>query len=82
MRLGITITRKFGKAPLRNLFKRLVREAFRLTPKPSFSMDIVVRPRNSFDRLMLESCLRDLEKFYTSYSASHATPTKPAPKPE
>ena len=34
IRLGITVTKKFGKAYLRNAFKRLVREAFRLTPKP------------------------------------------------
>ena len=45
-RLGITASRRFGKAHERNRFKRLVREAFRLAyhalPK---GMDLVVKPR-------------------------------------
>lgn len=30
-RLGLTVSKRFGNALLRNRFKRLVREAFRLT---------------------------------------------------
>lgn len=45
-RLGITVTKKFGSAVLRNRFKRITREAFRLSrallPK---GLDIVVKPR-------------------------------------
>jgi ribonuclease P protein component len=33
-RLGITVSKKFGPANLRNLFKRRVREAFRLSHLP------------------------------------------------
>jgi ribonuclease P protein component len=47
-RLGITVTKRFGNAPQRNRFKRLVREAFRhhrseLPP----GLDLVVRPRSA-----------------------------------
>lgn len=44
-RLGITITKKFGDAHVRNSFKRAVREGFRLSEIKNFGIDIHVRPK-------------------------------------
>lgn len=45
-KLGITVTKKYGKAHDRNRFKRLVRESFRALPQSwTKAYEIVVRPR-------------------------------------
>lgn len=44
VRLGITVTKKFGRAYQRNRFKRLVREAFRQKTFEG-SFDLHIRPR-------------------------------------
>lgn len=69
-RLGITVTKRFGHSVLRNRFKRIVREAFRLscsrfTPK----FDLVVRPRTQ----ALKGAMQDIQKelLYFIERASH-----------
>lgn len=69
VRLGVIITKKFGNAVLRNRFKRLVREGFRLaTSRPAFGIDVSVRPRKNFEQLTLADILSDFAKFFSSFS--------------
>ncbi len=59
-RLGITVTKRFGKSHERNYFKRIVREIFRTSAVPS-GLDLVVRPR----LLAKEANFHDIkEEFY------------------
>lgn len=60
-KLGITVTRRYGQAHQRNRFKRLVREAFRL----SYSslppgLDIHVKPRSAAEHAKMQDVQADL----------------------
>ena len=63
-RLGIAASRKFGAAHQRNRFKRLVREAFRLSaPFFSSTFDILVKPRSVALSASFHSIKEELAKF-------------------
>jgi ribonuclease P protein component len=61
-RLGLSISRKFGNAVMRNRWKRLLREAFRLCrPQLPGGLDLVLIPRPAA-KAELESLLVSLPR--------------------
>jgi ribonuclease P protein component len=65
-RLGITVSKRYGMAHARNRFKRIVREAFRLSfHQFSFGLDIVIRPRSK----AMNAQMSDIEKELLAFTA-------------
>jgi ribonuclease P protein component len=61
-RLGLSVSRKVGQAVIRNYWKRLLREAFRLTrPQLPAGIDLIVIPRAAAEptlAALMESLVR------------------------
>ncbi|ANH78727.1 Ribonuclease P protein component [Candidatus Chlamydia sanziniae] len=58
-KLGITVSKKFGKAHLRNYFKRIVREAFRHIRHELPSCQIIVLPKTHKHMPIFAELLQD-----------------------
>jgi ribonuclease P protein component len=66
-RLGITVTRKFGDSHKRNRFKRVVREAFRLSyPSLCKGFDLNIRPRRAGIDVTTQQLQNELSRFLLS----------------
>lgn len=68
-RLGMTVTKKFGKAHQRGRFKRIVREAFRLSHSHLVvGLDLNVKPRS----LASEAAMQDIQAdLFTLFGATN-----------
>lgn len=74
-KLGITVTRRYGKAFQRNRFKRIVREAFRLSYSSFLSnLEIHVKPRTASLQATMGQIQQELVQFVTQDFKLHSEP--------
>jgi ribonuclease P protein component len=70
-KLGITVSKRFGKAHDRNHFKRIVREAFRLTlPTLPANLYIHIKPKEPKMFLNLSEIQTELHQLIKDFTAA------------
>jgi ribonuclease P protein component len=81
-RLGLSVSRKYGRATRRNRLRRLFREAFRLTrAELPTGLDLVLIPRSTEEPALeaLQASLRKLVPQAARKLARDAAPPPPTP---
>jgi ribonuclease P protein component len=71
-RLGITVSRRYGKAVQRNRFKRIVRETFRMNQAQLHpGLDINIKPRSAALKATPENIQTDLLHFLLQHNSQN-----------
>ena len=69
-KLGVTISKKWGKAHKRNRFKRVVREAYRhVYPYLPPRLELNIHPRPSFDKLTPQELQQEFRRLITKVNS-------------